>query len=274
MGRFFFAKNMKLFAFFNLFATNFALLCEHEKLRETADDLKRIKHNTDMWNEGSRYWAERNNHLREVSRNLTVQIEEIEVNIGYCTDLLEISEENNRRCPSDVSKCIRQDCGQQIISSISFGGSSYRAGRNCQTAPCRECKLCECEICEPCEESWMAYVRANNENHECIIENYPVLKLEKYVLESTELEARQKEHDFHNTFRALTDEVELKRKHHDEASSHYNLCITQLEGSENQLNDCKKALDDCKKSCTVPKQYMQFERYRRLSFKMKKFYLN
>ena len=37
---------MKLFAFLNLLSTNFALLCEHEKLRETADDLKRIKHNT------------------------------------------------------------------------------------------------------------------------------------------------------------------------------------------------------------------------------------
>ena len=73
----------------------------------------------------------------------------------------------------------------------------------------------------------MAYVRANSENHECIIENYHVLKLEKYVLESNGLEARQKEHDFHNTFRALTDEVELKRKHYDEASSHYNLCVVQ-----------------------------------------------
>ena len=42
----FFAKVMKLFAFINLLSANFALVCEHEKLRETADDLKRIKHNT------------------------------------------------------------------------------------------------------------------------------------------------------------------------------------------------------------------------------------
>merc|ERR1719476_802752 len=120
----------------------------------------------------------------------------------------------------------------------------------------------------------MADVRVNNDDHECIIENYQVLKLEKYVLESTEMDARKTENDFRNRHRHLSDEVALKRKHHAEASSHYNLCLEQLKGSEAQLEECEQALDECQQSCTVPVRYTQFDRYRRLSFKMKKFYLN
>lgn len=75
----------------------------------------------------------------------------------------------------------------------------------------------------------MAYVRANNKAQECIIENYQVLKLEKYVLESTELEARKTENEFRNRNKKLKTEVTLKRKHHAEASSHYNLCIAQVQ---------------------------------------------
>ena len=75
----------------------------------------------------------------------------------------------------------------------------------------------------------MAYVRANNKAQECIIENYQVLKLEKYVLESTELEARKTENEFRNRNKKLKTEVTLKRKHHAEASSHYNLCIPQVQ---------------------------------------------
>ena len=52
----------------------------------------------------------------------------------------------------------------------------------------------------------MADVRVNNDDHECIIENYQVLKLEKYVLESTELDARKTENDFRNRHRHLSDE--------------------------------------------------------------------
>ena len=80
------------------------LSCEHPKLTEMTTKLKEVKHSTDYYNEGSRFWASENNKLREVSRNLTMQIEEIEFNVKRCTDLLVISEENNRHCPSDVSK--------------------------------------------------------------------------------------------------------------------------------------------------------------------------
>lgn len=73
-----------------------ALLCEHRKLTDMADTLKKVKHSTDMYNEGSRFWAAENNRLRATSFNLTRQIEDLEVNIGYCTDLLVVSEENNR----------------------------------------------------------------------------------------------------------------------------------------------------------------------------------
>jgi len=120
----------------------------------------------------------------------------------------------------------------------------------------------------------MAYVRANNEANECIIENYQVLKLEKYVLETQELDARKTENEFRNRNKKLKAEVTLKRKHHAEASSHYALCIAQLDGSEKQLKECEQALEECQKSCTIPAKYTQFDRYRRLSFKMKKFYLN
>ena len=74
----------------------------------------------------------------------------------------------------------------------------------------------------------MAYVRANNEANECIIENYQVLKLEKYVLETQELDARKTENEFRNRNKKLKAEVTLKRKHHAEASSHYALCIAQV----------------------------------------------
>ena len=44
--------------------------------------------------------------------------------------------------------------------------------------------------------------------------------------------------------------VALKRKHHAEASSHYNLCLEQLKGSEAQLKECEHALVECQESCT------------------------
>ena len=52
----------------------------------------------------------------------------------------------------------------------------------------------------------MAEVRVNNEDQECIIENYQVLKLEKYVLQSIELDSRKTESDFRNRNRHLSDE--------------------------------------------------------------------
>ena len=52
----------------------------------------------------------------------------------------------------------------------------------------------------------MAEVRVNNEDQECIIENYQVLKLEKYVLQSIELDSRKTESDFRNRNRRLSDE--------------------------------------------------------------------
>ena len=73
-----------------------ALLCEHRKLTDMAETLKKVKHSTDINNEGSRFWAAENNRLRLTSFNLTRKIEDLEANIGYCTDLLVVSEENNR----------------------------------------------------------------------------------------------------------------------------------------------------------------------------------
>ena len=49
----------------------FIAIIQHDKFKELTDEITSIKHQTDMTNEASRWYAAENNKLREFSGNLS-----------------------------------------------------------------------------------------------------------------------------------------------------------------------------------------------------------
>lgn len=247
------------------------LICEHPKLTKIQDQIKAIKHKTDYFNEGSRFYAEQNNYLREVTRNLTVKLENLEAQIGECQHMLLAAQYENKLCPKRVYDCFSKECHNRVGYTVGFQGSSHRSRSSCQHATCRECPICDCPMCEDCDEPWMDEIRISNPDPECIIENYKILKLELFVLDQKRLEAEQRHKEFENRNMFMEAEWKLKRKHHTEYSAHYSKCAQFLQESETQLLECEAAERECKEKCSVPMKFLRLDKYRRLDFRQKKF---
>jgi len=250
------------------------LICEHPKLTKIQNEIKSLKHKTDEFNFGSRYYADENNYLREYNRNFTIKLENLEAQIGDCQNMLKAAQEENKLCPKRVYNCYAKDCNNRVGYTVGFQGSSVRSRSSCHHQKCRDCPICDCPMCDDCDEPWMEELRISSDDLDealCIIENYKILKLEKFEQDQKRIAAEQKHKDFENRNMFLVAERKLNSKHHDEYSAHYSKCAQYLMESENQLLECEAAERECKEKCSVPLKFLRMDKYRRLDFRQKKF---